>query len=54
MSITKVKKRIACVAMRVETVPALSVLISIFGVTAAVGIRKKFPVLKEGWGQMII
>ena len=43
MSITKVKKRIACVAMRVETVPALSVLISIFGVTAAVGIRKKIP-----------
>jgi hypothetical protein len=42
-SITNVKKRVACMALRVETFPALMVLISIFGVTAAVGIRKKTP-----------
>jgi hypothetical protein len=50
---TKVKKRIACVAMHVKPVTALLVLIFIFEVTAAVGI-KKIPVLKKGWGQMII
>jgi hypothetical protein len=40
MSIIKVKKRIPCVAIRVETVHALMLLISMFGVTAAIGIRK--------------
>jgi hypothetical protein len=43
MSITNVKKHVACVAMRVETVPALMVLISIFGITAAVGIWNNNP-----------
>jgi hypothetical protein len=41
MSITNVKKRIACVAMHVKTVLALVVLASISRVTVAVGIRKK-------------
>jgi hypothetical protein len=43
MSITNIKKRIPCVAIRVEAVTSLRLLISLLGVTAAVGIRKKIP-----------
>ncbi|MFN9982102.1 MAG: hypothetical protein ACK53Y_19405, partial [bacterium] len=48
LSIIKVKKRIPCVAIRVETVHALRVLMSMAGDMAAVGIRKRIPGF-DGW-----
>lgn len=47
MSLTHVKKRIACKVMRIETFNALSTLISVIGITAAVGVRKKLPGMTE-------
>jgi hypothetical protein len=41
MSITHVRNHIIYFAMRVETMQSLSAAISVFGITAAVGIRKK-------------
>jgi hypothetical protein len=43
LSIIKVKKRIPCVAIRVEIVHALRLLMSMAGDIAAVGIRKRIP-----------
>ncbi len=47
MSLTHVMKRIVCKVMHIETFNTLSTLISIIGVTAAVGVRKKLLDLTE-------
>ncbi len=45
LSITQVKKKVICFILRVEDMGSIRKLISIFGISAVVGVRKRLPAL---------